>query len=141
VKGAAATGYGTGGYGAGPYNGEYLETTVLTPTWQKIYFTFVATSDTHTLQIEPELVSPPVYPFTYFVDAVLIEDGDILYPYFDGNSGTDALWLAGGTPNLCQSFYYNQLEYARHVVIDSLNNNTPLGISYATPLYATMPTQ
>jgi hypothetical protein len=141
ITGSMETGYGAGGYGSGPYGGVTPNTTPLTKTWQQLYFSFEATADSHVLQLAPINVTSPVYPYTWDLDAVLVEDGDILNSYFDGNFGEDALWLATGTQNLCQSFYYNQLEFARHIVTDSLNNNTPFGISYASPLYATMPTQ
>jgi hypothetical protein len=77
----------------------------------------------------------------FWTDAVLCEDGDILLPYFDGNSGLDALWETGGTPNLARSYYYSQYQYGQQVVTSQLAANTPMGISSATPQYAVLPTQ
>jgi hypothetical protein len=141
MTGSLAIGFGNGQYGGGPYGGITLPTVPLPPAWQQIFFSFQATSDTHVLSFAPVNIVAAVFPYTWYLDSVLVEDGDILNQYFDGNFGVDALWLDGGTQNLCQSFYYNQLEFARHIIVDSLANNTPLGITYATPLYATMPTQ
>lgn len=129
-------------YGSGPYGG--IETNSATPLpqqWFRISVVFTAGADTETLKLISVPITSASLPTVFYVDAVLCELGDALLPYFDGNSGPDAMWLTGGTANLCQSFYYESFEYGQHVVTDALAANTPMGISYATPLYATMPTQ
>jgi hypothetical protein len=77
----------------------------------------------------------------FFVDAVMVQNGEDLQPYFDGSFGQDALWETGGTPGLARSYYYPQLVAKRHIVTEVLQQHIPLGISYATPVYAVPPTQ
>ena len=130
------------GYGSGPYGGVPASNTPLTAQeWFHIYFSFVASSDTVTITIAPTMITSPTYPTYFWVEGVLLEAGDILYEYFDGNSGPDAMWETGGTTNLSRSYYYNQYEYGQHIVSDALASNTPYGISVATPKYATIPSQ
>jgi hypothetical protein len=82
-----------------------------------------------------------VAPVYFFVDAVMVQNGEDLQPYFDGSFGEDALWESNGTPGLARSYYYPQLVAKRHIVTEVLQQHIPLGISYATPVYAVPPTQ
>jgi hypothetical protein len=130
------------GYGDGPYGGIGAANSALpTGTWTRVSFSFTATSDTGLFQIQAIPVTGTILPVTFWAAAVLLEPGDILMSYFDGNSGSDALWESGGQPGLSRSYYYNQYEYGQGIVTTALNSNTPLGISYAVPLYATPPLQ
>ncbi len=149
----AADGYGSEPYGSGPYGGVGAANTGLpTTNWTRISFPFVAAADTETFIIAADTVTPLNFSQSFYITAVLIESGDILLPYFDGNSGPDACWeYAGGTtnpvsnggttPGTSRSYYYNQLRFGQGVVTSTMQANTPLGISYATPLYATPPLQ
>lgn len=153
-------GYGSQPYGTGPYGGVLGSNTPMpTGSWTRVSFPFVAAADTETFIIAADylaggssVVTPTVFPQSFYVTGLLIESGDILYPYFDGNSGPDACWeytggttnpvsQGGTTPGSSRSYYYNQLRFGQGVVSTTLQSNTPLGISYATPLYATPPLQ
>jgi hypothetical protein len=155
-----ADGYGVPPYGTGPYGGVNASNTPLPQgVWTRISFPFVAATDTQTFIIAGDYLSgasavvlPSAFPQSFYVTGLLIEPGDILMSYFDGNSGPDACWeYAGGTtapvagggtvPGLSRSYYYNQLQFGQGVVANTLASNTPLGISYAAPLYATPPLQ
>lgn len=146
-----ADGYGLPPYGTGPYGGINALMGAIPQVWSQVSFSFIANSDTGTLDIVGFLLNP-TYPNYFWITAVVIEPGDILNPYFDGYSGVDAMWetsggtatpQAGGgtTPGLGRSYYYNQLQYGQEIVNQTLASNTPMGISAATPLYATPPTQ
>ena len=140
---ADAVGYGAGTYGGGSYGG-IPATNVALPTgyWTRIAVQFVAASDTVALQITAVPVTSVSYPVNFWVDGALLEIGDILNPYFDGNSGTaDYMWEAGGVANLTRSYYYQRYEFGQHVVANTLLAQTPFGINAAAPLYATVPTQ
>jgi hypothetical protein len=135
-------GGGTQGYGAGPYGGIGASNTALpTGSWTRMSFTFTPTVDNPTLFITSTLVTPNVFPQWFDITAVMIEPGQVLEPYFDGNSGPDAMWETGGTPGLSRSYFYTQFQFGQSIVTSTLNSNTPLGISYSTPLYAVVPSQ
>jgi hypothetical protein len=134
-------GYGVQPYGSGPYGGIYASSTAIPQTWAQAAFSFTAPADSLTLTVTGVLVLGANYPTPFWVTAVLCEPGDVVNPYFDGNSGPDALWETGGTAGLARSYYYNQLQYGQSIVTATMASNTPLGISYGTPLYATPPMQ
>lgn len=77
----------------------------------------------------------------FWADAVLIEEGSSARPYFDGNFGADYLWESGGSANASRSYYYENRVERSYLVQTLLNENVPLGISSAVPLYAVLPTQ
>lgn len=137
----AADGYGDLPYSSGPYGGINASNVALAQNWVQCSFAFVAPTDTPVLTIAATLVPSANYPTLFWVTAVVVEPGDVLNPYFDGNSGPDALWETGGTAGLARSYYYNQYQYGQSIVTNTLAGNTPLGISYATPLYGVPPTQ
>lgn len=146
IAGLALTQYeygggGITGYGSGPYGGVPASNTPLVQQWYRVWWAFTATADTVNLQIVPSTVTPTTYPVSFWIAAVMLEPGDILGSYFDGNSGADAIWEAGSQQGIGRSFYYNQLAYGQGIVNSILEANTPLGISAATPLYGVMPTQ
>lgn len=135
-------GNATVGYGGGPYGG-VTGTNIALPqsTWYRIFCIFLAQTDTVTWTFAGIPITSASFPIHFWIDAVLCEEGDILYDYFDGNSGVDAIWEQGGVENTTRSYYYDQLEYGKHVVDDIMAKNTPYGISYATPMYGVLPTQ
>lgn len=105
-------------------------------SWTRLSCFFTANFDMQTLSITASVDGAAVYPVTFWVDAVLVEPGEIAQPYFDGSFGEDALWEFGGTAGLTRSYYYTQLAQKEHIVTDALNSNIPLGISYAPWTYA-----
>lgn len=129
--------YGTGGgygdipYGGVPANAADLDTTV----WFRPNFTFTATSSTQTLTIISASGSDVSYPAHFWVDAVLIESGQLLSFYFDGDFGTNYFWEDGGTAGLTRSYYYDQFAVKQKAFSNTLAAHVPLGISYADPLY------
>lgn len=142
----AADGYGAQPYGSGPYGGVNASSVALSQAWVQCSFPFIAEAaglgtDTCELTISAELMAGANYPTFFWITGVVVEPGDILNPYFDGNSGPDAMWETGGTAGLARSYYYQQLQYGQSVVAATLASNTPLGISYASPLYGVPPTQ
>lgn len=100
----AGTPYGAGGYGAGFYGGLPATLAQLTTgLWYRPSATFTATADSHTLSLTALEVSGATYPTHFWTDAVLVEDGELLQPYFDGTFGVDAFWegsITGLSTNL-----------------------------------------
>lgn len=93
---AAATGsgdYGSGEYGEDPYGGVVTTGADLTTgIWYRPSFTFTAASSSENLIF---LIAPGTditYPAEMWIDAVLVELGEDLQPYFDGNFGPDYFW-------------------------------------------------
>lgn len=107
-----------------------------TMEWYRPFVIFTATASTVTMYIAATPGSDVAYPFTFNVDAVLIETGEILGTYFDGGFETPEYgWETGGTANLTRSYYYQSLQVGQAVVDDILQRHTPLGISAAAPEY------
>lgn len=85
--------YGSGGFGSGPYGGLPAALGQLgTGQWYRAACTFTATADSHTLSLTALEVPGATYPISFWTDAALVEDGQLLQPYFDGSFGTDAFW-------------------------------------------------
>lgn len=105
---SAGTAYGAGSYGGGQYGG-LPATLAQLPTGQ--YYrpscTFTATADTHTLSLTALEVSGASYPINFWVDAVLVEDGELLQPYFDGSFGANAFWEGSMTGLATSLFTFN----------------------------------
>lgn len=112
------------------------------PRFRTLSVTFTATQSTAYVGMEV-LVATTVSGVTsmFWVDAVLIEEGSTARPYFDGNFGPDYLWESGGSANNARSYYYENRIERGYLVQTLLDENTPLGISSAVPLYAVLPTQ
>lgn len=139
------TAYGTGvDFNVGPYGGVNVETDMTSGTWYNPTFTFVAEYSTVQLYFQP-IIDTTTFtsPVTLNVDAVMVEPTDIAGTYFDGgfSPSTDYMWETGGTAGLARSYYYQRYGPASASVATVLNEATPLGISHATPLFATPPTQ
>lgn len=142
VISTGGTGYGAGGYGAGPYGGFNPGSDMPLGVWYRINCTFTATSDSEVLTFIAATSVDVSLPSDIWVDAVLIEEGELLQFYFDGNFGAgqpypDYLWE--GTANLSRSYYYNQITLRQQAVINVLNEHIPLGISYDAPQYGVPP--
>jgi hypothetical protein len=83
---------------------------------------------------------PATFPLTFWVDAVLVEEGDALLDYFDGDSGNpDYQWE--GTQGLTRSYHYPEYAVGKDTVDDILNRHIPVGLTPAAPLYITPPSQ
>jgi hypothetical protein len=109
----------------------------LAPGWTQQFVIFTANSDTPTLTVSALAAADDSFPMTYWVDAVLIEEGDILSSYFDGNfANPDCLWETGGTAGLSRSYYYENFADGQAAVNDVLDRHTPLGITVVQPLYS-----
>ena len=121
-------------YGTGePYGGILPGVDLVQNFWYRPYFTFVAQASTETLVITSTPGSDIVYPTQFWVDAVLIELGQTLDHYFDGNFGTNFFWE--GTANLSRSYWYDQFGVKQAAVINALGKHVPLGITFAQPIY------
>ena len=118
-------------YGSGIY--------VLPALWFRPYFTFTAAASSETLLISSDTGSDVVLPTEFWVDSVLVEVGEALGTYFDGNYGPDYFWES--TQNLSRSYYYEQFPVRQQAVLNTLEAHVPLGISFSTPQYDTPYTQ
>lgn len=101
--------------------------------WRRVSLVWDAGSSTETLHLESTA------PGSFWVDQVLVEEGDTLRDYFDGSFGDDYLWEAGGTAHLSRSYYYSQRGDKSYLVQTLLDENTPVGITAAEPLFAVPP--
>lgn len=159
LHGNSGTGYDTGGYGAGYYGGNppagapdlygtglygsgvYGEsgTITLLPTgqWFRIYTTFTAPSDTVTLSITAVAAGSS----TIWIDNILVESGEVLGDYFDGNFGGDYFWETGASPGLGRSYFYDEYFNKTQAVTNVIQHHAPLGISFKAPVYFIPPTQ
>lgn len=132
------------GYGEGPYGGMFASgdaSNFPTGVWIRTHFTFTATDTTATLTFDAATTADATYPVSFWIDAVLVEEGEILQDYFDGSFGPDYLWESGGTPNLARSYYYEGRRAKVYIIDEIIKDNTPFGISAADPLYAVPYTQ
>lgn len=141
VLSTGGTGYGFGGYGSGPYGGIDPTSDLATSTWFRINCIFTATSDSHALIIQSSSAADISYPSYIWVDAVMVEQGEVLSFYFDGSFGVNYNWESGGTAGLARSYFYDQQAVKTNAVLNILQRHTPLGILADTPLYRTPPIQ
>lgn len=70
---------------------------------------------------------------------ILVEEGTVLGDYFDGWSGPDYLWEQGGTPGSSRSYYYPDRTSRHYVLVRTLQENAPLGVTVEDPQYAMLP--
>jgi hypothetical protein len=131
------------GYGQGPYGGiEAAGSDMPTGQWFLPSTVFTATQSTVVLSFQALVGSDVAYPTSFWVDAILLEEGELLAAYFDGStSGTDYSWEGGGTAGLTRSYYYQRQNVAAGAVTTALGEHTPLGIVAATPVYSQPYTQ
>lgn len=129
--------YGTGLYGSGLFGESGTAISLPTGMWFRIYTTFTAPSDTVVLNFTATLAGSS----TFWIDNVLIEPGELLQDYFDGNFGGSYFWDAGGNPGLTRSYFYDEYSIKTQAVVNVFNHHLPLGISFRPPLYFVPPTQ
>jgi hypothetical protein len=91
---AGSVGYGDGEYGQDPYGGLVITPgmDLATEVWYRPFFTFTAQESTETFFVTFVPGSDISYPANLWIDAVLIEIGETVGPYFDGNFGTGYYW-------------------------------------------------
>jgi hypothetical protein len=141
------TPYGTGEIYStgGPYGGVNVETDMADNVWYNPTFSFVAEYSTVQLYFLPVIDTATFSsPVTLNVDAVMVEPTDLanVGTYFDGGFGSpDYMWETGGTAGLARSYYYMRHNAAAASIPVVVSDATPLGLSAATPLFATPPTQ
>lgn len=141
--GASATPYGSGPYGDGLYGGEEGEVPPELP-WYRVYFTFTAVTipgnGMETVSFIPYLTDTEAAGH-FWIDDVMVEEGNRLRDFFDGSFPGDYIWSEGGTPNQTQSFYYQglltKISQVRRIVVE----NTPVGITGGEPVYGVLPSQ
>lgn len=130
------------GYGQGPYGGiQAAGSDMPTAQWFRPVAVFTAQQSTVILSFQIIPGTDIAYPTHFWVDSVLVEEGEIAGTYFDGGFGTDYSWEAGGTAGLARSYYYNRQEVSAGAVSDALATHTPLGITAAAPAYSVPYTQ
>lgn len=127
----------THGYGEGPYGGvEATGSDMPTSQWFRPFTVFTARASTVCLSFQIIAGGDIAYPTSFWVDAVLLETGDLLEDYFDGGFGTDYSWEGGGTAGLTRSYYYQRQAVSAGAVSTALATHTPLGIVAAAPVYS-----
>jgi hypothetical protein len=140
IQSSGGTGYSFGPYDSGPYGGFDPVGNLPTNAWYRIYVTFVASGDSETLLITSAPAGDVDYPTHMWIDAVLVEQGEILQGYFDGSTGINYTWdSAQDDAGLSRSYYYSQMTVRQQAVNNILARHTPLGISYAAPIYSVPP--
>jgi hypothetical protein len=142
VLSGSGTGYGgPPGYGSGYYGGIPAGSDLATGQWYRIYVIFTAPDEQVPMLITSTAGSDFSSPSDIWADAVLVETGQDLQSYFDGNFGSDYSWETGGAPGLARSYYYDQQAVKSQAVNVILAQHLPLGISAAAPLYSVPYTQ
>lgn len=140
IQSSGGTGYSFGQYDAGPYGGFNPTGDLPTGTWYRIWCVFTASGDSETLEIISSPSGDVNYPTHMWIDAVLVEQGEVLKSYFDGSTGVNYTWdTAQDSAGLSRSYYYSQMAVRQQAVNNVLNRHTPLGISYAAPQYSVPP--
>jgi len=138
VLSTGGTGYGgPPEYGSGSYGGVNPTSDLPLSTWFRINCIFTATADSHILQITNAAGLDVAYPTSMWIDAVLVEAGEVLSYYFDGSFGNNFSWE--GTAGLSRSYYYDQQNLKKNAVLNVLEGHVPLGIEFDTPQYNTPP--
>lgn len=101
------------------------------PDWRRLWVSFVANTVTASLQITS-------YGTTSIrVDAAMVEEGNGLKPYFDGDSGLpDYVWETGETPGKARSYYYKDKLNRNYALNKTLRENVQLGLVVGDPVYA-----
>lgn len=104
--------------------------------FQRLSMTFLATATTAVLQVTlPALTGG----YTFTADNTLVEEGDLVKPYFDASIGPEYLWETGGTPGLTRSYFYKNRPERYAAMKRLLNQHVPMGIGVADPVFATLP--
>lgn len=110
--------------------------------WLRLYVIFAAPAPVATLTVTAITDPAAEFPVTFHCGPCLAEAGDTLGSYFDGSfSNPDYMWETGSAAGTGRSYYYEDFTIQQAVILDILSRHTPLGITWAPPLYATLPTQ
>jgi len=142
VLATGGTGYGgPPPYDVGPYGGINPASDIATATWFRINCIFTATADSEILQVTSAAALDVAYPTHIWIDAVMVEAGELLSFYFDGNFGPNYYWETGGAVQLSRSYFYDQANVKKQAVNNILARHTPLGILSNAPQYAVPYTQ
>jgi hypothetical protein len=101
------------------------------PDWRRLWVSFTANTVTASLQITS-------YGATSIrIDAAMVEEGNGLKPYFDGDSGLpDYVWELDGTPGKARSYYYKDKLNRHYALGKTLRENVQLGLVVGDPVYA-----
>lgn len=111
-------------------------------TWYRTFVIFRAPAPGATLTITALPAAGAAYPVAFWCGPCLVEAGDILGSYFDGSfSDPDYMWEEGSVPGLGRSWYYEDYVISQAVIAGILSRHIPLGLTWAPPLYATLPSQ
>jgi hypothetical protein len=101
------------------------------PDWRRIWVVFTADTVTASLQITSYGAT------TVLLDAVLIEEGNGLKDYFDGDSGLpDYVWELNETAGKARSYYYRDKLNRHYALGKTLRENVQLGLVVSDPIYA-----
>jgi uncharacterized protein YaiE (UPF0345 family) len=125
-----------------------------TGEWFPMSFSFVATSSSGSgypsvygntyagpavVEITATTTTGASLPTHFWLNAVLIEEGEVVGTYFDGSFGSadyqDYQWEAGGTAGKARSYYYEQFQVKQFTVEQVLQQHIPLGLSAPPPDY------
>lgn len=110
------------------------------PHWRTLHVTFTTAASSVSLGLN--VLHGTMTPSTssmFWVDGVLVEEGETVRDYFDGSTGDGYLWEATGVPNLTRSYYYQNRVERSFLVQTLLSENVPLGIAANAPKYAVLP--
>lgn len=103
----------------------------ISPNWRRLWVSFVSDTSTASLQLT-SLGATSVR-----VDAVMIEEGNGLKAYFDGDSGSpDYVWETGETAGKARSYYYRDKLNRHYALGKTLRENVQLGLVVGDPVYA-----
>jgi hypothetical protein len=101
------------------------------PPWRRLWVSFVADTTT------ASLVITSLGATSIRVDGALIEEGNGLKPYFDGDSGLpDYVWETNGTVGKARSYYYRDKLNRHYALGKTLRENVQLGLVVGDPIYA-----
>lgn len=128
--------YGAGSYGVGSYGVGSVSNPLATGQWFRIFTTFQPTDSSAILSFSAITTAGT----QFWIDAVLVEAGQVLSYYFDGSFGENN-YFWGGTPGLSQSYFYDQFAVKAQAVTNVLQRHTPYGISFASPQFSVPYTQ
>jgi hypothetical protein len=101
------------------------------PSWRRLWVSFVADTTIANLQITS------LGATSIRVDGALIEEGNGLKQYFDGDSGLpDYVWETGGAVGKSRSYYYQDKLNRHYALGKTLRENVQLGLVVGDPVYA-----
>lgn len=110
------------------------------PRWRTLHVTFTTAAPSAYLGLNVlHGTMPAGIASMFWVDGVLVEEGETVRDYFDGSTGDGYLWEASGVPNLTRSYFYENRVERSFLVQTLLTENVPLGITASAPKYAVLP--